>query len=553
MKNKKENLILNFLSDDEFSIRDNVFTVNELRHNYLEVNLSHKQMCEKYGISAKTMTSLLTHYHIQKTKELIAEIRKKTCLEKYGVESISQSEKIKSKVKKTCLERYGVTNPQQSLLIQEKTKQTNLKKYGGIAPACNSKVRAKMEQTNLERYGVKNCSQNVDIREKVKQTNLEKFGVECNLSLKEVQEKIKQTNCKKYSTPYFVQKDIKNFEIWNNAEKMRDYLLSLPKKPTIYDLCLFFNVYTKGNNNLADKLREYGLQNLVTWKPARSHYEDEIIDWLKQEWPQIQIEINNRQVLSSKKEIDIYLPEYKIGIEFNGNYWHSDLIPTYQDHNGRSVVHQKKSLEAEKQGIFLFHVFEYEWNNEISQKNIKNRLRTLLKNNKKDIYARNCEIKSISKEEKKNFLNQNHIQGNDHSNYYIGLYYDDRLVSCMTFTKSKYNKYNYELSRFCSLHETNVIGGASRLFKYFINNVLKTGETVVSYNDITKTKGDIYRILGFENTSINSPNYIWMNFTTGDIRSRYQEQAAGEVERMHSQGYHRICDCGTKTWVYIKK
>ena len=72
MKNKKENLILNFLSDDEFSIRDNVFTVNELRHNYLEVNLSHKQMCEKYGISAKTMTSLLTHYHIQKTKELLA-------------------------------------------------------------------------------------------------------------------------------------------------------------------------------------------------------------------------------------------------------------------------------------------------------------------------------------------------------------------------------------------------------------------------------------------------------------------------------------------------
>ena len=57
----------------------------------------------------------------------------------------------------------------------------------------------------------------------------------------------------------------------------------------------------------------------------------------------------------------------------------------------------------------------------------------------------------------------------------------------------------------------------------------------------------------FECASINEPNYWWVNFDTMDIRSRYQEQEAGEVERMHSQGYHRICDCGTKTWVYTKK
>ena len=82
---------------------------------------------------------------------------------------------------------------------------------------------------------------------------------------------------------------------------------------------------------------------------------------------------------------------------------------------------------------------------------------------------------------------------------------------------------------------------------------MKVGEKVVSYNDITKTKGDIYKILGFECASINEPNYWWVNFDTMDIRSRYQEQEAGEVERMHSQGYHRICDCGTRTWVYTKK
>lgn len=122
----------------------------------------------------------------------------------------------------------------------------------------------------------------------------------------------------------------------------------------------------------------------------------------------------------------------------------------------------------------------------------------------------------------------------------------------MTFTKPKNKQYTWELSRFCNKHDCIVQGGASKLFKYAISN-MNSGDTIVSYNDITKTSGKIYKTLDFSCTSINSPNYIWMNFTTGDIRTRYQEQAAGEVERMHNLGYHRICDCGTKTWLYIVK
>lgn len=108
------------------------------------------------------------------------------------------------------------------------------------------------------------------------------------------------------------------------------------------------------------------------------------------------------------------------------------------------------------------------------------------------------------------------------------------------------------MSRFCNLHGYCVRGGASKLFKYFVDQ-LKAGDTISSYNDITKTKGDIYKILGFQCVSINQPNYVWINFNTSDIRTRYQEQTAGEVKRMHDAGYHRICDCGTKTWVYTKQ
>ena len=63
-------------------------------------------------------------------------------------------------------------------------------------------------------------------------------------------------------------------------------------------------------------------------------------------------------MLHGNNWFDIYLPEYHLGIEFNGSYWHSDIFHT--DHKGRSTYHQEKSLKAEEVGIFLFHIFEYE-------------------------------------------------------------------------------------------------------------------------------------------------------------------------------------------------
>ena len=123
----------------------------------------------------------------------------------------------------------------------------------------------------------------------------------------------------------------------------------------------------------------------------------------------------------------------------------------------------------------------------------------------------------------------------------------------MCFGHSKYKKYSWELTRLASLKNIVVQGGASKLFNYFVQNKMQTGENVVSYNDITKTKGNIYQILGFTCISVNAPNYWWVNIKKKEVRTRYQEQAAGEVQRMHDAGYIRICDCGTKTWVYTKK
>lgn len=403
-------------------------------------------------------------------------------------------------------------------LVQKKTQEqilqtmnnTNIEKYGD----ANYRNLEQAKQTLQERYG----STNYRNIEQGMKTKVEKYGV----GRKEVLIEKKQTK-------------IRCNENSNHANK-KETKCSLIDRTTI-----------------SQKVFELNLEDYAQHLSDSSNYEFEIRDFLisycnvKEE----EIEMHNRTILAPQ-EIDIYIPSRHMGIEFNGDYWHCDLHEKYQDHGGRSTYHQKKSLQAEEKGVFLFHIFEYEWNDPVVQSNIKNRLKTLLNSNGVKIPARKCVVQQISKEQKKEFLNTNHIQGNDRSSVYYGLFYQGEMVSCMTFTKPKNKQYTWELSRFCNKHNYIVQGGASKLFKHSIQ-LMNQGDTIVSYNDITKTSGKIYKTLQFSCISINNPNYIWMNFTTGDIRTRYQEQESGEVERMHKLNYHRICDCGTKTWLYKVK
>lgn len=127
----------------------------------------------------------------------------------------------------------------------------------------------------------------------------------------------------------------------------------------------------------------------------------------------------------------------------------------------------------------------------------------------------------------------------------------------MTFVKPRFNKkYQWELSRFCSKANCNVIGGASKLFKYFIEKYNPI--SIISYSNIAHTKGKLYETLGFIFDSITEPNYVWCKGY--DVLSRYQCQkhklleqgyeGISESEIMYNRGYYRIYDCGNKVWVW---
>jgi len=251
-----------------------------------------------------------------------------------------------------------------------------------------------------------------------------------------------------------------------------------------------------------------------------------------------------------KLELDMYIPSKKYAIEFNGLYWHSEMIL-----NEKAITcHVMKLNECKKIGIDLFQIFEDEWilKKDIIVSMLKHKLGS---NDNPKIYARKCKIKEINQTFKNNFLEENHIQGRDTSRVKLGAFYNDELVSVMTFGIGNISKggnpndlEKWELNRFCSKKEYLVIGIAGKLLKYFKENY--KWQEIYSYADLRFSSGDIYKKLGFELVKQNPPNYFYVKglkrFHRYGLRKLPTESRDIPEWRLRmDQGYFRIWDCGT--------
>lgn len=261
------------------------------------------------------------------------------------------------------------------------------------------------------------------------------------------------------------------------------------------------------------------------------------------------VETSNRTILEGL-EIDIYLPQLNLGIEYNGEYWHSEAK------KGRNY-HLDKTKLAESKGIRLVHIFEHEWLQK--QEIVKSRLLGMLQQNYK-LGARLCTIRELTFSDVRSFLNENHLQGaGSSSSINLGLYHKDILVAVMTFSKPRFNSnYDYELIRYASLTGINIQGGASKLLKYFTNNYKGS---IISYSDKRWSQGNLYTTIGFEFSHSSDPSYFYVK--NNEILSRYKCQKhklkellpdlykdeLTETEIMTNAGFNKVFDCGNDVWI----
>jgi len=329
-----------------------------------------------------------------------------------------------------------------------------------------------------------------------------------------------------------------------------------------YILLTTENEYINQNNDLITYKHNCGeirksshqyIRCIKCYPYNKSIAENQVLEFCQSLSPNI---ISNSRSIIKPLELDIYIPNHNLGIEYNGLFWHSSYSIDTEDKN----YHLIKTKLCREKNIQLLHIFENEWENsqkrEIWKSIIKNKL-----NKSQKIFARKCEIKEISSKESKEFLENNHLQGQCNSSINIGLYYKDELVSLMTFGKSRFNKkVDWELLRFCNKLNYYVIGGASKLFKNFLKE--HTG-SIISYADMRYSTGKLYKNLGFEFSHISSPNYWYFKNNTFKLKSRIKYQKhklknkldifnsnLSEWQNMKLNGYNRIFDCGNQTWIY---
>lgn len=260
---------------------------------------------------------------------------------------------------------------------------------------------------------------------------------------------------------------------------------------------------------------------------------------------------NNEIIKNSKKiispyEIDIFLPEYQLGIEYNGAYWHSEQQG--KDKN----YHINKQELAEKNNIKLIQIFDFEWLNRNDQ--IKGYLNSLTNKNMYSIFARKTTVKLIDKKTSSEFLELNHIHGNVNSKYNYGLYFNDELVSVLTLGKSRFSKkYDYEVLRYCNKIGVRVVGGLSKLISYIKSNL--EFDTIVSYSHRRLFDGNSFLKAGFNLSHKTKPGYFWANKYSSHILPRYKTQKhklnteLTEYEYMTSLGYVKIWDCGQLVFI----
>jgi hypothetical protein len=266
----------------------------------------------------------------------------------------------------------------------------------------------------------------------------------------------------------------------------------------------------------------------------------------------------NRKILGGK-EIDIFIPNLNIGIEYDGLFYHTEQMGKDR------YYHLNKTTSCLEHGIKLFHIFEDEYvkKHDIVISKI---IHLVGKNNNPKIYARNCNVKPISYEQSVEFLEKNHIQGKGNFTIALGLFHNDNIVAVMLFLHEKNDTWN--LTRFAADINLHCIGAGGKLFKHFVKTYNpKQIKTFADRRWTVDQNNNLYTQLGFTIDSILKPDYRYynrkidkygrihkFNFRKQALHKKYGfPLTMTELEMTRELGYDRIWDCGLIKYVYYNK
>lgn len=484
----------------------------------------------------------------------------------------SKSPISKEKSKTTCVERYGVSSYSKTSthrnMIQNQNKSESFKSkirdtIKNRTDETKNQINEKRYTTNIIKYGHKHASQSSEVKKTALDNNKHKYGVVSTSQLSHVKNKAIETSYNKYNTKYPCQntdvidriQETKRYNYYDNlvCKLKAKNIIPLMSKDEFTNKKYKFQCNHCKTKFTTDVSNAYSITCRKCSK-NRSQYEQHIKEYI--ECIGItNIECNKFFYDNGKRkfELDIYLPDLDIGIEYCGLYYHSDFFryPTY---------HQDKYKYFKSKNIKVIQIFESEWCNR--QDIIKSIINHNLKHAATRIFARKCKFTSISISDYRKFLDLNHIQGYTSTLLKYGLKYNDQLVAVCGIGKSRYTKStSHELVRFCVKLNTSVVGGFSKLVSNICNK--HNIESLVSYSDLRYFDSHAYESFGFKFSHISKPNYFYYKSNTTILQSRLKFQKhklnkilpvfdknKTEYENLIINKYFRIHDAGNSVWIY---
>ncbi len=463
------------------------------------------------------------------------EIMKQKMLQKYGVDNARKSSIIKEKIKKTkidcygnmnnlsqiqktCMRKYGVDNIRKAQCVKDKIKQTNMKKYGNVSFVSSDQGKLKIKNSIMKKYGSDNIFKTKYFKDLLKEQSNKLYSL-CGV---------------KHHEQIHYGKDI--FEKLSNKEYM--FNLHITEKRNAQEIA---NIFDVNQTTVLNWLHRHNIKVNIYYT---STGQKEISQFLKNLIGETNIKENVRDLISPY-ELDIYIPEYKLAIEYCGLYWHS--IGRLKNKN----YHKNKLDLCNKQNIRLITIFEDEWIH--NSEKVKNTLTYILNvNSNIPYYARKCNIISLTPNQKKNFFNKTHIQGNGKGSISYGLLFKGTLVAAITF--EKINSNTYVLNRFSTINR--VIGGFSKLLKWFMTH--NQWDKIITFADLRWSTGNLYKKNGFTVDKLLKPDYAYADTNTTkrmhkfNFRHKHLPKIMGhkynknlsETKNMQKTLFVKIYDCG---------
>lgn len=374
--------------------------------------------------------------------------------------------------------------------------------------------------------------------------------------------------------------EIAHIHTFGSHEKYVEHMTATTRETSMnrYGVDNFAKSSLFREKSIKTSLKNYGVENPMQCAEVKQRLSDNCMSKFGVAWPCMREEAKlggvgsdsgpnlyffnllKQRILESsiKREfcVEKYNYDFKVGnnlIEIDPASTHNSTWGIFKSNPKERTYHQDKTKLAEKHGYRCIHVWD--WDNKDAIINI------LV--DRPTVFARKCVIKELDRDSAKNYLNEYHLQGYAKDDIRLGLFYQDTLVSVMTFGKPRYNKnYQYELIRYCAHY--NIVGGAEKLFSHFIKTYIPS--SVISYCDMSKFSGKTYSKLGFKliGTSIGKH---WVSMKNGRhitdnlLRQRGFDQLLGSEygyygkgtsneALMLEHGFVVVYDAGQATYVW---